>query len=336
MKLRINPSYIKGLLVLMISTLAMSVFSQSLPQIEARFANPTYQKDTRTYYLDVELQSKNSAEQLFGMNLRFFYDAALLEFQRVDQFHPGYGLLGEAPKPAVGNEQGGIQLFGLNNAAAYINGGVQLLDERYPLTITPDGWVKAFRVSFKVPTFPSNRENFCPSVIWDVEAAQGQGGFLPGSAGLVITVTEKNRSTRFVSKPTIATGIPMNWKYNNPGSMPHGYVQAEECINLGEIVSTDGPKPTTVKGYALYQNQPNPFEVQTTIEFDLPFAQQASIIMYDVTGAVQEEIEGYFESGRNQVVLKQKPWMVETNVIYYMLKTENYTSPSISMSLVRA
>jgi hypothetical protein len=332
----VNPNTFKGFLILILIAFQVGVSGQSLPQIEARFANPAYDRESRNYYLDVELHSKTSPEVLFGLNLRFFYDALKMEFIKVDQFHQGYGILGNAPKPAVGNAQSGAQLFDFTNAAAYINGGVQLIDERFPLQIRTDGWTKAFRLVFKVPVTVFNPENFCPSVIWDIEAGQGQGGFLPGSAGLVITVAETNRNTRYTSKPTVASGVPFNWAYNSTAGLPHGRIQSTDCMRLSELVATEEIGHTDAKGYALFQNQPNPFDNHTIIEFILPKAQNASIILYDVDGGIKEVIEGYYESGKNQVELKQKPWMNQTSVIYYLLKTDTYTSKTFSMTPVRA
>lgn len=325
----------KNLLTLFFAISVMSLFGQALPQIEARFANPAYDRNTRNYYLDVELTSKTSAENLFGMNLRFFYDASALEYQAVDQFHQGYGFLGNPPQPIVGAPTSGTQLFGFPQAAGYINGGVQLLDERFPMHIVNGSWVKAFRLVFKVPVTILDKDNFCPSVIWDIEAAAGQGGFLPGSAGLVITVTETNRSTRFVSKPAEASGLPFNWSYAPAGSMPHGSMAAQECMPIGDLTSSNDGK-FDAKGYALFQNTPNPFDGVTYIEFVLPAAQKASIILFDVDGKVKEEIEGYYEAGRNRIELKQKPWMIQSAVIYYQLKTDKYTSGTLTMSVFRA
>jgi len=239
MKSGLNQNTFKGLAMLILCTMTFSLFGQTLPQIEARFANPTYDRATRSYYLDVELHSKTAPEFLFGINLRFFYDASKMEFKKADQFHQGYGILGNALKPVVGNPQSGLQLFDFNNAAAYINGAVQLLNEQIPLEIRSDAWVKAFRLCFKVPAITLDQSKFCPSVIWDIEATQGQGGFLPGSAGLVITVTENVRSTRYVSKPTIASGIPFNWTYSTETGLPHGHIYASDCTRLGELVATE-------------------------------------------------------------------------------------------------
>ena len=332
----INLNLMKSkLLVLLLCASVYSLTGQSLPQIEARFANPQYEQSTRTYYLDVELFSKTSAEILFGMNLRFFYDAAMLTYDGLDQFHQGYGFLGNPPTPIVGAPQSGIQLFGFPQAAGYINGGVQMLDERFPLTIKTDSWSKVFRVKFKVPVTVLNPEQYCPSVIWDVEAAVGQGGFLPGSAGLVITVAETNRSTRYVSKPTQASGIPFNWAYAPAGSMPHGEISPTECMNIGDLTSSNDGK-ADAKGYALFQNTPNPFDGKTYIEFILPYAQSATLVLFDTDGKVKEEIDGYYEAGRNRIELKEKVWMTQTAVIYYLLKTDKYTSNTLTMSVVRA
>lgn len=325
----------KNLFTLLLSLTVISLFGQALPQIEARFANPTFDHKTRNYYLDVELTSKNSPENLFGMNLRFFYDATLLQYQSIDQFHQGYGFLGAAPSAIIGTPESGAQLFGFSQAAGYINGGVQMLDERFPLPMSPGNWTKAFRIVFKVPVTVLDPSSFCPSAIWDVEAGQGQGGFLPGSAGLVITVTETNRSTRFTSKPAVASGQPLNWAYAPAGSMPHGSLAAVECLNIGDLTSTNDGK-VDAKGYALFQNTPNPFDGKTYIEFILPFAQHATLVLYNTDGKVMEEIDGYYEAGRNRLELKQKPWMVQSAIIYYRLKTDKYTSQSLSMSVLRA
>lgn len=326
----------KGAVLLFLMVSATIVFGQTLPRIEARFSNPRFERETRQYYLDVELRSKTAPELLFGMNVRFFYDASLMQFQKVDQLGQGYGILGSAPKAIVGTEQSGTQLFSFRQAAAYINGAVQLFDERYAMTIPVDGWAKVFRVSFKVPATAFNTAQFCPSVIWDLEATEGEGGFLPGSAGLVITVAETNRATRYVSAPTITSAVPFNWAYDQEAGMPYGEVVSETCVPLGILSTTEEQDKTEAKGITVFQNQPNPFDSKTRIEFTLPSAQHVTLILFDVDGAIKETVEGDFERGRNQFELQQKPWMNETSVIYYRVETNNFISKTFIMSMVRA
>jgi hypothetical protein len=336
MKSCINPISRKGIFLFVLCATSFTLFGQAYPRIEARFTNPAFDQETRNYTLDVELTSKDSPELLFGMNLRFFYDASLLEYVNTDQFAQGYGFLGTPPSPAIGNSQSGSGLFSFSQAAGYINGGVQIMDERFPLQIPTSTWVKAFRVVFYVPITVYNPEQFCPSVIFDLEADVSQGGFLPGSAGLVITVAETNRSTRFESAPTTSSAVPFNWNYDGTSGLPHGFIAPAECMSIAELVATEEQDKTDAKGYALFQNQPNPFNERTFIEFVLPYAQHATITFYDVDGSVKEEVKGFYESGRNKIELKQKVWMKETTHVYYRLQTDKYTSKSMSMSLIRA
>ncbi|MBK8829768.1 MAG: hypothetical protein IPN60_02730 [Saprospiraceae bacterium] len=51
-----------------------------IPVITVRFANPQNDCVTQEYCLDVELRSDITDQELFGMNVRFFYDDDVLEF----------------------------------------------------------------------------------------------------------------------------------------------------------------------------------------------------------------------------------------------------------------
>ena len=118
--------------------------------------------------------------------------------------------------------------------------------------------------------------------------------------------------------------------------MPFGDIVKNECISIAELTALEDFAKTDADGYALYQNEPNPFDGKTRIKFVLPYAQEASLIFYDVDGSIKEELKGFYEAGKNQVEIQQKAWMVESNVIYYRLKTDKYTSKTRTMTLVRA
>jgi hypothetical protein len=130
-------------------------------------------------------------------------------------------------------------------------------------------------------------------------------------------------------------GTAFNWQYNLSGGMPYGHVVLEDCISLGTTTSTEDPDKIDANGYALYQNKPNPFDLKTVIEFVLPFAQEATLKFYDVEGKEVEEIKGSYSAGSNQVVVQQKPWMQRSNIVFYRLETEGYTSGMRKMSMVR-
>jgi hypothetical protein len=227
-------------------------------------------------------------------------------------------------------------LFNFNSAAAYVNGAVQLLDDRFPMAIYPAKWTKAFRLNFVIKSSIEATDEFCPSVIWDRKANSISGGFLPGGDGLLITVTENRRETRQVSAPAIAMGEPFNWQYNNEVDRPYGRTAHKECISINGLISAVDPDRIDAEGYALFQNQPNPFDAQTIIEFHLPYAQDATISFYNLDGSLMEEIKGSYGTGKNQILLKQKKWMVQSNIIYYRLQTDKYTSITRKMTLTRA
>lgn len=310
------------------STIALGQF---MPEITVRFANPQFDIETRVYRVDVELRAADSPQQLFGMNLRFFYDASIMEFRYLDEFHHGYGILGSAPQVYRGNSASGQQLFDLPEAAAYVNGAMQLLNDESPMELVGNQWTKAFRACFEVPSHLSNEEQFCPSLIWDIKSQVSKGGFLAGSDGLVVTVLENDPSTPEESAPAVAWPLPFNWEYGTGAEMPYGQPLAEQCSALGELVSSNHlatPGPT---GHVLLQNHPNPFIHRTLIEFVLPEAQEARLSFFDVTGRLLNVIQGDYPAGYNALRLERAVWMEPSNVILYRLETRDYVSGMLKM-----
>ncbi len=78
-------------------------------------------------------------------------------------------------------------------------------------------------------------------------------------------------------------------------------------------------------GFALYQNEPNPFRETTLIGFNLPEAMSATITVYDVTGKVLKIVEGDYAKGYNNVNLTRSDFKVN-GVLYYQLDTEAFTA----------
>lgn len=310
------------------------ISAQGLDRVFARFANPQYDQETRNYSLDVELQSERDNQFLFGMNVRFFYDASKLEFLSFDEFHPGYGVLGAAPSARKGTPDSGLELFDFYQAASFVNSAIQLQNESSPMKLHDTHWVRAFRLNFKVPESVDEHELFCPSVIWDLKATPGAGSFLPGSDGLVITLKNQNPVSRKVSGPTIVESEPFNWAYSAGEDMPYGSPLAEDCVALAKVVSSTNTLALDADGYALFQNHPNPFAQGTRIEFILPDAMEAHLAFYDVTGKLLKVLEGDYAKGLNAVKLDRQEWMGQSNVILYQLKTNDYTSGMRKMTLV--
>ncbi len=310
------------------STLAVG---QQAPRLVTKFANPAYDAVSRTYSVDIMVSSLHSEEVFFGMNLRFFYDASMLEFRGIDQYAPGTGFIRQEPRASVGNDISGVQLLGLERAAGYVNGGVEAKDERYPVIIRPGADTKLCRANFYVPLRYQDEVEFCPSLVWDKKPFLDEGGLL-GSDGVLISVKEDDRATRADSRRSIVEGEPFNWQYRRQEGLPYGEPASKVCVITAQTTSTG--EPTSADGYALFQNQPNPFDEQTSIEFILPYAQQAKLNLYTVEGELLEVIDGYYPAGRSKVLLQRKPWMARTGMVYYQLVAGDNVALVRKMNLV--
>lgn len=189
--------------------------SQSIPEVAVRFNNPVYDCPTNTYCLDVEFMSDTPGQQLFGMNLRFFYDDNILEYIGASDFAQGYGM---TETPAIITGPGAA--FGLAGPADWVNGSVQLLSAT-SVFLPTDGWVKLFKICFNVDDPNSlNIRLFCPSVIWDLQEDPPEigGGFLAGDDGVVMTVVDPDPDLD--SAPTTEIVVQFNWQY---GGNPNGF-----------------------------------------------------------------------------------------------------------------
>ncbi|MEM6318065.1 MAG: T9SS type A sorting domain-containing protein [Bacteroidota bacterium] len=77
---------------------------------------------------------------------------------------------------------------------------------------------------------------------------------------------------------------------------------------------------SVANGFALGQNNPNPFNGETVIGFNLPKADAATLTVMDVQGKVLTEIRGDYEKGYNTVTLKASD-LGATGVLYYQLES---------------
>jgi len=167
-----------------------TVTAQQAPHLVTRFANPAYDRSDRTYSVDIQVTSLGEEEVFFGMNLRFFYDATMLEYKGIDQYAQGLGYIRETPRFSVGTDQSGVQLLGLDRAAGYVNGGVEAKDASYPVVIRPGAWAKLCRATFRVTAPFQDAVAFCPALVWDKKPYLDEGGLL-GSDGVLVSVQEK-------------------------------------------------------------------------------------------------------------------------------------------------
>ncbi len=77
--------------------------------------------------------------------------------------------------------------------------------------------------------------------------------------------------------------------------------------------------------FALYQNEPNPFNDVTSISFTLPNRGEATLTIYDVQGRVEYTSTSTYEAGTNTVQIERSE-LGAAGVKYYTLKSGEYTA----------
>ena len=92
------------------------------------------------------------------------------------------------------------------------------------------------------------------------------------------------------------------------------------------LIGFNNGNTTTVLGaaYELYQNQPNPFNNVTTVGFNLPQEETATITIFDVSGKVIKTVNQEFARGYNEVTFNKNE-LNASGVLYYQLQTSEFT-----------
>ena len=211
-------------------------------EVAVRFANPGFDCETKTYCLDVEFMANMPGEELFGINVRFYYDNLAFDFLAFDDFQGGY-TSPDLPEIISLQPGGGQSSFGFSGDGAWLNGVVQLEDANgQPIYLLTDQWTKLFKVCFSVKPAYWGLDEFCPSIVWDL-TADAQGGFGFGSDGVVITLVDNSNGTG--SKPTDEEVVQFNWEYSEQPGLPYGLPNPEICVNTVCIA-------VPLSGWALY------------------------------------------------------------------------------------
>ncbi len=79
------------------------------------------------------------------------------------------------------------------------------------------------------------------------------------------------------------------------------------------------------RGFKLYQNSPNPFQSETSIEFELPAEDDIQLSIYDITGKVIKIVKGHYKAGHHQITINQNELNVH-GVLYYQLETNTLSA----------
>jgi hypothetical protein len=214
------------LMLALILAAGVQSFAQ-MPTLTVRFNNPQYDCPTQTYCLDVEFISDVPDQQLFGINVRFFYDDDILEYISMGDFAQGYS--SPIPDQIVTGGAGSGADFNIAGPLEWFNGYVEKTGVS-PIILSTSEWTKLFKVCFHVDDPNSlNIEEFCPTIVWDLEYNPDNGGYLNGDDGVVMTVvtTIPNQD----SAPTMENVVQFNWQYNPSDVAPFGFPVNVICIS---------------------------------------------------------------------------------------------------------
>jgi hypothetical protein len=229
------------------------------PLITASFANPVYDCDNGEYCVDVELQTTSDNFDLFGMNIRFFYDAADLDFLRFQNFEPGY-----TPDPNPQEITSTLDWFGFAGASTWVNGSMQVDDPADAFSINNEP-TKVFEICFDVIAPPTS--NFCPSLVWDLREDPSQGGYITGFNGLVVTAVNPDGQNNAI--PVIENVIQFNWDYDSSlGNPPYGAPEQTNCIST--LCNVADPVVTAQLSNPVFDCTTGEYCLDVELQSDLP------------------------------------------------------------------
>ena len=235
--------------IIFLSVLALNALKASSsivmnPTITVRLANPQYNCVTEEYCLDVEFQSDIPDQELFGMNVRFFYEDQVMELINFRDFQGGYGPVAPNPPTVLTSPAAfGYNYFRFgtpgNGPADWVNGAIQLVNENLePIYISTTGWTKLFQICFAIDDIDPDSLNFCPPVVWDLEMNPANGGYLAGDDGVVMTIAT---GVQGESIPALEQVEQFNWEYTGDGGAPpYGQPIEASCIPILIDASIDG------------------------------------------------------------------------------------------------
>ena len=81
----------------------------------------------------------------------------------------------------------------------------------------------------------------------------------------------------------------------------------------------------TGEGFALYQNEPNPWTGSTEIRFDLPEEGNVQLSLFDEAGKLVKMIERSYSAGTHSIQLNKKDISMN-GVLYYRLESGQYSA----------
>jgi len=149
--------------------------------------------------------------------------------------------------------------------------------------------------------------------------AERQGGGNGRVYTIYMTVTDEHGNS---SSASAQVHVPHSKK---SGAADDGAVYTVTGSALGKLAGNEDPdllEATMPERFVLNQNYPNPFNPSTSISYALPEASEVSLVVYDITGSMVEQlVSGYQSAGNHTVSFNAAN--VAAGTYLYILNTGN-------------
>ena len=158
-----------------------------------------------------------------------------------------------------------------------------------------------------------------------IEVTEANFGLLDGN-----TITTAWNSTAGVNASDVlftmnfraTAGVTLSEAIGISSRVTPATAYTSTAAQMGVSVSFSG---VATSEFALFQNEPNPFDNVTRIGFELPSAASATLTVFDVTGKVVTLVKGDFAQGANTITLSKSD-LNAIGVLYYQLESGEFTA----------
>ncbi|TVQ48663.1 MAG: T9SS C-terminal target domain-containing protein [Saprospirales bacterium] len=181
--------------------------------------------------------------------------------------------------------------------------------------------------------FDNSRLDFAGFESGVLEVTDNNFGFQMSSEGVITTSWNSMKAENaseddvlFVLNFTVRSDIRATdaFRLSNRITKTEAYRMGGEILDMDLRFTRDG-QIVERDVFALYQNQPNPFNGQTIIGFVLPADMEAEMSIFDVTGRLIYVISGEYAAGYNEIRLLEND-LPASGVYYYQLEAEGYSA----------
>ena len=138
---------------------------------------------------------------------------------------------------------------------------------------------------------------------------------------IVFTVMGTDNTTSLISISDDPTPIEVSDKDGNvlPVITEDGMITV-----VGPLSVEPSIKALSNELFTLYQNEPNPFDNQTIIGFDLRASSEVEFLFYDINGKLVYSSKNQFLEGKNSITINADK-LPGLGTYFYTLKTNDYS-----------